>query len=241
MKVFNSPQDINLYEIAGNQLDKIFNRVYECSDHLDERTLKELETENNGKSSPCWLADSKATDIYSRVRLSGKSMYIHRAMYKLFNPEDSIADTYIDHKCRSTKVNLRKGGTGCCVNPDHLMALRGDSGKIENSKLIYSRQKLDNEYVPDQFKKFDIDSSDFNFDDLPVEDLFSLEPEQKLLEIDLLGVFSTKTVHHNNIDSAVLEQVYTDRERYKDILFNAGVTDDFIIDAGEFTDIFDEL
>jgi len=207
----NTPKDINLHALEGKKIDRVFNKVYECSDHLDERTRKELEKDNDNKPSPCWFVDSKSNLAYSRVHINGKQLYIHRLFFKLFYPHINLYNNFIDHKCRSTGVFLKGTGTGCCVNPSHLEAM----SQSENTLLVFSRQKLDSEYVPDQFNKFEIDSSGFNFEDLPKEDLFSLEPDQTVLE--------------------------TDRERYKGILFCESVTDDFLIDTGEFRDVFDEL
>lgn len=230
----NSPRDIDLSKISDRRMDKFFDLIYETSDFQDERTREELK-------SPCWLMKSTANAKYSRTRV-GVACYTHRLTYKYFNStETSIKNVFIDHRCRVVGVPVEGGGTGSCCNPNHLMAV----SQSDNSKLVYSRMELDQKWLDNKFRIntiSDTKTKSFNFDELPVQDLFSLEEnEQPILETDLLGVVSTKTVHHTDIDSMILEPVDTDREKYKDILFNDDVKEDFVIDAGEFTDIFDQL
>jgi len=224
----------------------IFDKVKEV-DIPDPRIYQDFKTK--GIDTKCWVIPNKSKSIYSKSifyhpteRVKGnkkkQNMYNHRLFYAVLNgttdtngvftPYD-IAGKYIDHLCCNPQ----------CMQVSHLEPVSME----ENTRRVFKRMELDILHMHKVTGKNKIanDSSGFNFEDIETEDLFSMEPEQTVLETDLLVVVSTRTVHHTNLDSAVLEQVDTDRERYKDILFTESVTDDFIIDAGEFTYIFDQL
>jgi hypothetical protein len=60
-------------------------------------------------NSGCWLWLGHTNGGYGRLKITGKSVYAHRAVYEqVVGPIPAGLD--LDHKCR----------TRSCVNPDHL-------------------------------------------------------------------------------------------------------------------------
>ena len=71
----------------------------------DDYTVERL-----GYPTPCWIRRGFVTTAgYSRVRIAGRDMLAHRAMYEqIVGPIPEGLE--LDHLCRQTR----------CINPDHL-------------------------------------------------------------------------------------------------------------------------
>ena len=102
--------------------------------------------EERGYSTPCWMFKNprrgghKPAGKYNTVRIGGKEVYAHRAMYE--QEVGPIPDgLVIDHLCRESR----------CIRPDHLEPVtdaenvrRGSRPKIslEIARIIRSQQGI---------------------------------------------------------------------------------------------------
>lgn len=73
-------------------------------------TEADYSVQDRGHETPCWVwKGRKGNDRYAMVRLRGREVYVHRAMWE--QEVGPIPDRhYIDHLCRITR----------CIRPSHL-------------------------------------------------------------------------------------------------------------------------
>lgn len=94
-----------------------------------------------GYPTPCWIWSRGKTNGYGEIKVKGKTLYAHRAMFeKYFGPVP--AGTEIDHLCRNRS----------CVNPFHLdpVSHKDNLRRGPRVKLTYDQVKEIRDCLPEE-------------------------------------------------------------------------------------------